>query len=493
MHRRRFCQSLLSAAALGGWTRVGLATSRDIVARTLDGGSVTLPSARVRTLRAGLRGELLLPEDAGYDQARRVWNGMIDRRPALLLRCYGSADILRGVAFAREHRLLLSVRGGGHSISGQAVCEGGLMLDLSPMRDVRIDPRAQRAFVGPGTLLGALDHEAQAFGLATTAGTISHTGAAGLTLGGGFGRLGPMFGLACDNLVRADVVTADGRLARASADEDAELLWGLRGGGGNFGVVSMFEYQLHPLGPEIVGGKLVYAFEQARDVLAFYGELCARTPDELCVDYAIVCPPAAQPLVMVEVTCARETTAAARTLDELRAFGKPLANRIGRVAYAELQRSTDAGTAPGRQYYLKSGFLAGVAPGLIDELLGGFEPSASRALVLTFQQLGGAISRVPADATAFSHREATHALLMMSGWTNPAESPAHTAWVRAYWQRVAPFTNGFYVNSYTPDERTRVRSNYGGNYARLVQLKRRFDPNNLFRMNVNIEPAATPS
>ncbi len=488
MHRRSFCQSLLSAAALGGWSPAARATSREITARTLDGAPVTLPAARVRAFRAGLRGELLLADDPGYERARRVWNGMIDRRPALLLRCAGAADIVRGVAFAREHQLLLSVRGGGHSISGQAVCEGGLMLDLSPMHDVRIDPHRQRAFVGPGTLLGALDHEAQAFGLATTAGTISHTGAAGLTLGGGFGRLGPMFGLACDNLVAADVVTADAQLVRASAREDADLLWGLRGGGGNFGVVSLFEYQLHAVGPEIVAGKLVYPLAQARDVLAFYAELCTRTPDELCVDYAIVCPPGARPLVMVEVTCARETATAGRIIRELRAFGDPLADRIGRVDYTALQRSTDAGTAPGRQYYLKSGFLDGIAPGLIDALLAGFEPSPTRALVLTFQQLGGAIGRVPAGGTAFAHRDASHALLMMSGWTDLAESPAHMDWVRAYWRRAAPFTNGFYVNSYTPDERPRVQRNYGENYPRLVALKNRLDPGNLFRMNVNIEP-----
>jgi FAD/FMN-containing dehydrogenase len=489
--RRDFSRALLGASALLSWpgTRLLANGSRDLAAIRRGGGSTTIPASAVRELTASLRGSVLLPDAAGYDAARRVWNGMIDRRPALIVQPSGTADIVAAVQFAGSHDLLLSVRGGGHGISGNAVCDGGLMLDLAPLGGIRVDPDARRAWVQPGALLGALDHESQVFGLATTAGTVSHTGAAGLTLGGGFGRLARRFGLACDNLAAADVVLADGRVLRASAGEDSDLLWGLRGGGGNFGVVTNFEYDLHPLGPDVIGGNRVYPFAQAKEVLEFYGEFCQRTPDDLCVDYAIVCPPGAQPMIVTEVTYVGSARKADRVLAPLRNFGKPRLDRIGTAAYKDLQRSTDAGTAPGREYYLKSGFLRGISPGLIEGLLGGFEPSASRAMVITFQQLGGAIADVRADGTAFAYRDATHALLMMSGWTNPADTPANMAWVRAYWQRIAGFTEGFYVNSYTADEAGRVRANFRGNYDRLARLKKTYDPENLFRMNVNIPPS----
>ncbi len=489
MQRRDFCRSLASAATLAAWSPLNLraaGAAHDVTAVRSGGGPTTLPAAALTELAANLRGPVLLQDAPGYDTARRVWNGMIDRRPALIVQPSGAADIARAVQFAQSNDLLLSIRGGGHGIAGTAVCEGGLMLDLAPLGGVRVDPRARRACVQPGALLGALDHEAQVFGLATTAGTVSHTGAAGLTLGGGFGRLGRRYGLACDNLAAADMVLATGETVRASDRENPDLLWALRGGGGNFGVVTNFEYDLHPVGPEVIGGNRVYPFDQARAVLEFYDEFCRRAPDELCVDYAIVCPPGAQPMIVTEVTYVGSPRRADRLLAPLRSFGKPRVDRIGTVNYATLQQSTDAGTAPGREYYLKSGFLRGISPGLIEGLLAGFEPSKTRALVITFQQLGGAIADVAADGTAFAYRDATHALLMMAGWTDPAETPRHMSWVRQYWQQVAQYTEGFYVNSYTPDEREQVRANFRGNYPRLAEIKRRYDPGNLFRMNVNI-------
>ena len=482
---------MVAASVLAAWSPVRLLAneSRDLAAIRRGGGAAVIPAAAITDLLASLRGNVLLPDAAGYDTARRVWNGMIDRRPALIVQPSGTADIVKAVQFAQSHDLLLSIRGGGHGISGNAVCEGGLMLDMAPLSGVRVDRDRRKAYVQPGALLGALDHESQLFGLATTAGTVSHTGAAGLTLGGGFGRLARRFGLACDNLAAADVVLADGRIVRASNQEHPDLLWGLRGGGGNFGAVANFEYELHPVGPEVIGGNRVYPVDQAREVLQFYHEFCERTPDDLCVDFAIVCPPGAQPLIVIEVTYVGNARRAERVLRPLREFGTPRVDRIATVNYAELQRSTDAGTAAGKEYYLKSGFLRGIAPGLIEGLIAGFEPSRSRALVITFQQLGGAIADVRADGTAFAYRDATHALLMMAGWTNPAETPLNMEWVRGYWHTVAPFTDGFYVNSYTPDEADRVKANYRGNYARLAGLKRQYDPDNLFRMNVNIAPA----
>jgi len=494
LQRREFCASLggifAGLALPAGWARASDFLPVSLLAAGLNGGEVRLSRTDLSDLHARLRGELLFGGSPGYEQARRVWNGMIDRRPALIARCDGAADVRACVNFARENGLLTAIRGGGHGVSGNAVCEGGLMIDLAPMNHVQVDPRLRTATVAPGVLLGALDHESQAFGLATTAGTVSHTGAAGLTLGGGFGRLGRKFGLACDNLIGADLVTADGELVRVSDRENSDLMWGLRGGGGNFGVVTSFRYRLHPVGPQVLGGNRVYPLEQAREVLRYYAELSAAAPDELCVDYAIVAPPGARPLVITEVTWAGDAARGEEAIAGLRSFGKPHADRIGPVSYARLQRGTDAGTAPGRQYYLKSGFLRGIEPGLIDELLEGFAVSASRALVITFQQLGGAIGRIGARDTAFAYRDASHALLMMSGWTDPGRTPEHMEFVRDYWGRLQRWTQGFYVNSYTPDEAGRVRANFRENYPRLLRLKQQHDPHNLFRMNVNIDPAA---
>jgi len=489
--RRKVCGSLAGATALCAWSPLPLlavSASREVPAVRRNGKPTLIPAAAIAELAASLQGRILLADTTGYDSARRVWNGMIDRRPALIVQPSGTSDIARAIQFTRSHDLLVSVRGGGHGISGHAVCDGGLMLDLAPLGGVRVDPHSRTAYAQPGALLGALDRESQLFGLATTAGTVSHTGAAGLTLGGGFGRLGRRFGLACDNLSAADVVLANGEVVRATPRENPDLLWGLRGGGGNFGVVTGFEYRLHPVGPEVIGGNRVYPFDQAREVLEFYADYCRRAPRDLCVDYAIVCPPGAQPLIITEVTWLGSSRGAERALKPLRSFGRPRVDHIGRVSYVKLQRSTDAGTAPGREYYLKSGFIREITPGLVEGLLAGFEPSRSRALVVTFQQLGGAIADVPAGGTAFAYRDASHALLMMAGWTDPAESPAQMAWVRQYWRRVAEFTEGFYVNSYTPDEADRVKTNYRGNYPRLVRLKRQFDPGNLFRLNVNVQP-----
>jgi FAD/FMN-containing dehydrogenase len=414
---------------------------------------------------------------------------MVDRRPAIIARCSGAADVKRSVEFARANDLLVAVRGGGHSLSGQSVCDGGLMIDLSPMRTVRVDPVARRAFVGPGTLLGDLDREALAFGLVTTAGTVSHTGAAGLTLGGGQGRLQRIHGLTCDNLRSAELITADGRFVRASARENRDLFWALRGGGGNFGVVTSFEYELHPFDGTVLGGPVIFPWEQARDVLRFYADFTQTIPDELHLVVAIVSPTGGKPMVSVDSCWAGDLAEGERVLAPLRAFGKPLADQVKPMPYLKIQQTADAANAGGRNYYAKSGFLAELGPGLFDALVDGFAPSPKRATVAVLQQFGGAVARVREDATAYPGRKAAYEVMVLGGWSNGADDADNVAGIRGHWERLAPFTRGFYVNTSAADDQDRVRATYGRNYDRLVKVKTEYDPDNRFRLNANIRPA----
>ncbi len=496
MRRRLFLGSMLGAAAGGLPLARALAAatnpvSIDLPATRLGGGATVLSRAAVRDFRASLRGPLLLPGDADYDRARRVWNGMIDRRPALIAQCSGAADVASAVQFARANDLLLAVRSGGHSTSGQSVCDGGLMLDLSMMHGVRVDPRAKRAWVAGGSLLGELDREAQFYGLATTAGTVSHTGAAGLTLGGGFGRLGRRFGLSCDNLVSVDVVTADGQIQRASKDENRDLFWGLRGGGGNFGVATGFEYRLHEVGTTVLGGPLIFPFAKAREVLEFFVEFTQTAPDELNVDCAIVAPPGGKPMVLLEVCYSGDLARGEKLIAPIRNFSKPLADQVKAIPYVQMQSGGDEANASGRNYYLKSGFVESVVPGLLDAMLSGFRPDPGRATVMLLQHLGGAIKRVRPDATAFNHRNALFDLLVLGGWDDPAQSPLHSNWVRDFWSGLEPYTRGYYFNTYVGDSQEKVRANFGVNYDRLVKLKDRYDPGNLFRLNANVLPTGS--
>jgi FAD/FMN-containing dehydrogenase len=496
MQRRSFIGSLLAGAAVAApGSRLFAATAAgppgDVAARTLAGGEVLVPRSAAGDFAAGLRGTVLWSDSAGYDQARKVWNGMFDRRPALIARCAGAADVARSLEFAAAHDLLVAVRGGGHSMSGQSSCDGGLLIDLAGLRSVRVDPRAKTAVVGAGSLLGDLDREAQFFGLATTAGTVSHTGAAGLTLGGGFGRLGRRFGLTCDNLLAADVVTADGQLLRASARENPDLFWALRGGGGNFGVVTAFEYQLHRVDPMVLGGPLLFPFESARDVLRFHAEVAPGLPDELNLDLAMVCPPGARPLVILEACYSGDDKARGEALlAPVRKFAKPMADKIGPMPYLAMQTGGDEANAWGKRYYVKSGFVGGLSPALIDAIVDGFQPDPGRTSVLLLQHLGGAIGRVPTGATAFPHREASYDLMTLANWTDPAADEGHIGWIRGHWQALQPYARGFYFNSAMEGGDARVRANFGANYPRLVKVKRRHDPQNRFRLNANIPPDA---
>ncbi len=492
MRRRTFCASALAAASFARLPFVYAAPAAEIAVARNDGKRGALKSSEVSDLRRNLRGRLLLPQDPEYDRARRIWNGSFDRKPALIARCSDAADVIQAVTFARTHDLVLAVRGGGHSLSGQSVCEGGLMIDLARMSSVLVDPNERTARLGPGVLLGEFDREAQSFKLATTAGTVSHTGVAGLTLGGGFGRLARRYGLACDNLIAADVVTADGRLIHTSEQENPELLWGLRGGGGNFGVVTSLEYRLHAVGPMMYGGLIVFPMSKARALLRFFAEFAATAPDELNADAELATTPFGN-MVGFDITWSGPPDQAEAVLAPLRKFTRPVSDRLAAVSYVDLQRSIDTGAEPGRGYYERSGFVRRLTPELIEALIARIEaPHPSSAAFVMVHQ-GGAIARVKPDATAFWHRDAGHSVLVDVDWDDPhdqAESERNIGWAREAWKGIEPLTDGFYVNTMAADDpHQRVRATYGDNYPRLVALKDKYDPGNLFRRNANVVPS----
>jgi FAD/FMN-containing dehydrogenase len=446
----------------------------------------------IQDFKARLRGVLLRPGEAGYEDARKIWNGMIDRKPALIARCAGVADVRHAVHFARTHNLLVSVRGGGHNIPGNAVCEGGLMIDLSRMKSVRVDPLRRTARAEGGVTWGELDHETQAFGLATTGGTDSTTGIAGLTLGGGLGWLAGKHGLACDNLLSVDLITADGRFLVASATENAALFWGVRGGGGNFGVVTSFEYRLHPVGP-VLAGPMLYPFERARDVLRFYRDFSSMIPDEVNTVCVLTAAPDGVPVVVIAVCYNGVIEVGEKLLKPLRDFGRPLADHLRPMSYPEIQSLVGSLTAPGRQNYCKSSFMTDISDDAIDTLVAYCATVPSPFTEVVFQQLGNAANRVRNTDTAFSHREARYELLMNSVWLDPADYEVNVEWTRRVAEAMAPFTTGRgYVNQMgieAEEGADRVKAAYGANYDRLVALKNTYDPTNLFRLNPNIKPS----
>jgi FAD/FMN-containing dehydrogenase len=449
-----------------------------------------LEEAAVQEFAANLRGELIRPENDGYDNTRAVFNGMIDKRPAMIVRCAGTADVIQGVNFARTHELLVSVHGGGHSVAGNAVSDGGLMLDLSPMKGIRVDPVRRTAQAQAGLTLGELDHETQAFGLATTLGVVSVTGIAGLTLGGGLGWLNGKHGLACDNLLSADVVTADGRLLTASEDENEDLFWGVRGGGGNFGVVTLFEYQLHPVGP-VLGGGLRYSAAEAHDFLRFYHEFASTCPDELSTAASLGQAPDGSVVVGVAVCYCGSIEAGERVLHPLRTFGSPLEDSIQPMSYQALQRAPDAGFPLGRQHYWKSSYLKHLSDEAIEVMLQFVAEMPSPISGVGLQQMHGAASRVDPAATAFPHRDEHYDFLILSQWADPSDSEENVRWTRAFFEAMEPFfEQGVYVNNLGEEGEDRVKEAYGENYERLVALKDKYDATNLFRLNQNIRPTA---
>jgi len=445
--------------------------------------------AAIQSFRASLRGASFAPGEPDYDAVRVVFNRIIDRRPALIVRCAGAADVIACVGFAREHGVPVSVRGAGHSIAGKATCDGGLMIDLSAMKGIRVNPTARTVRAEPGLTIGEFDRETQAFDLATTMGVISTTGIAGLTLGGGMGWLVGKHGLACDNVIAMDVVTADARLLTVSRDRNEDLFWGMRGGGGNFGIVTSFEYQLHELG-RVLGGGVLYPIDQTLEVLRFYRDFAASAPDELSTQAGRICTLDGVPVIAVAGCYSGPLDKGEDVLAPLRNFGKPIEDLFAPIGYLQMQSMFDPWFPPGRQAYWKANFLRG----LPDEAIEIFHHHA-QTVPSTYttgpwlESISGAVSRIRPSETAFAHRRHPFNFLVLSSWAEPSEAAPNIEWTRECWDAMSSFmVPGAYVNYLEEEADPQARAAYGGNYDRLVAIKNKYDPTNLFRINHNIQP-----
>jgi len=469
-------------------------------ARTIEGDETDLPQAALDGLKARLKGPILLPGDAGFDDSRTVWNAMIDRTPALVVRCLGNADVIAGVRFAREHRLLLCIKGGGHNIAGLATADGALLLDLSLMRGVWVDPERKIAHAQGGCLLGDLDRETQVHGLATVLGFVSMTGIAGLTLGGGFGYLTRRWGWTTDNVIAMDVVTAEGNLVRATAAENPDLFWALRGGGGNFGVVTGFHYALHPVGPEIVGGVVAWPASEAPKVLELYRTMAEAAPPELTlVALMRPAPPApwlpkemhGQPMVALLACHSGPPEEGEKAVAAIKTFGTPVGDVLVRRPYAQLQSLLDGTQPKGRRYYWKSEYLPGVEPELCDGVMAHAAKICSPHSSMILFQIGGALNGLPEDHSPVANRDARYVLNIGGAWDQAADDEANIAWARNAWNDLKTFsTGGTYINFLTQDEGPeRIEAAIGKSLGRLAEVKAKWDPENVFRTNRNIEPA----
>jgi len=450
---------------------------------------MTVQAESIESLRTAVRGNVITPADAGYDDARRVWNAIIDRRPAAIVRCRAAADVIATVNFARDNHLPLAIRGGAHNVAGRCTCDVGIVIDFSEMKSIRVDPAAQTVRAEPGLRWAELDRETQAFGLATTGGTVGDTGIAGLTLGGGFGWLGGRHGMTADNLISADVVLANGTLAHASDRENPDLIWALRGGGGNFGVVTSFEYRVHPIGPMIVGGIVVHPFPQAAEALRFYGEFIRQAPDDLTVAAVMMTTPDGQKACGFVVAYAGPVDEGLKAVQPLKAFGTPVVDMVGPLPYVAQQSLLEGAMPPDLRNYWKADFIPEMSAGVIDVAVSSYARAISPMSALLFFPIHGRASRIAPDATAYPHRRGIH-FGIYALWNDPAEDRQHTAWVRETWDAVQPYVpGGVYVNELGEDEGdNRVQQAYAGNYERLRTIKRKYDPDNLFCLNANIKP-----
>ena len=469
-----------------------------ITARTTEGSQIRLETRAIQDFKARLRGAVLLREEPGYEEARSIWNAMIDRRPALIVRCSGVADVVASVNFARENGVLLAVRGGGHNIAGSALCDDGIVIDLSKMKSANVDPGARRATIEAGATLADLDAATQAHGLATPLGINSTTGVAGLTLGGGFGWLSRKYGMTIDNLESAEVVTAAGEVVRASATEHPDLFWALRGGGGNFGVVTRFTFRLYTLGPEVLSGLIVYPLSQAKHVLERYRDFAAKAPDELSA-WAILraapplpfLPPEAHGMgiVAIGLLYAGDPKRGEPLIEPLRKLGTRVGEHVGVQPYVAWQQAFDPLLTAGARNYWKSHNLTTIEDGLIDVVVRYAGKLPTPQCEIFVAALGGATARPAPGSTAYAHRNARFVMNVHGRWNDAADDARGMGWARDFFQAAAPFaTGGAYVNFMTADEGDRVRAAYGSNYDRLAQVKRKHDPSNLFRMNQNIQP-----
>lgn len=444
------------------------------------------------SLAAGFSGEILRPDDAAYDTTRRIHNGLIDKRPALIARCVNTADVVAAVDAAREAGHEISVRGGGHNVAGKAVTEGGLMIDLAPLKGIHVDPARRTVRVQGGVTIGELDRATAVHGLATPSGIASTTGVAGLTLGGGLAWLMGRYGMAVDNLLSAEVVLASGEVRTANADADDDLFWAIRGGGGNFGAVTSLEFQTHPV-PTVLKGSIVHTLDAAPEVLAFYRDFSAQVPDELGAQAALLSAPDGSGTKLCGIAlchCGTDPDRAEADIAPARAFGSPVADTIDRIPYPQANTAIDALFPPGLLGYWKSAFFSALSDAAIAVLVDAYERAPTDLCALVIEGFHGAATRVAPTATAYPHRQPGHNLLLISQWTDPADSDAGIAWARTTFEALTPhMAERAYTNYLPADDHAHVRQAYGVNYERLVELKRRYDPHNLFHLNQNIDPS----
>jgi len=495
MDRRKFCKTTLAAGvaatfpvltACGKKAPVATEANTSIRAVSLDGAEIELEKAAIKELGEAMSGPVLLSGDPDYDGARSIWNGMHDKHPALIARCLSSEDVSHAVTFARERGLLTAVRGGGHSWPGKSVCDDGLMIDLSQMHNVGIDANAKRALTGGGALLGHLDDASLPHGLVTTAGVVSHTGVGGYTTGGGFGRLNRKYGLTIDNLLSAEIITADGQIRTVSADNEPDLFWAIKGGGGNFGVVTQFDFQLHDFDRNVLSGMIVWPIDQARDVLDFYAEWQGGLSRELYTGPAMVTHPELGHVIAMEVVYNGDPAQGEKEIAPLRALGKPLVDDVKMQDYKVMQTQEDAAVAHGIRSYAKNAMIGEFSQGLVDDMVESYIADP-RAAIFT-HTCGGAVSDFGSADASFPHRDAQTMIVFFTGWSDPAEDEEGKAMCRQWHAALESHSLGYYDNIEQEGD-SRVARNFGPNYDRLRQVKAQYDPGNQFRMNSNIEPA----
>ncbi|MFL2769688.1 MAG: FAD-binding oxidoreductase [Rhodospirillaceae bacterium] len=491
MRRRELIKNAIGIAITSSLTSAK-AWAQDIRAVTLDGGHTTLTKADINSFAAELNGIVLLPDSTGYNIARELWNKYWDRRPALIVKCNGVQDVVTAVNFGRENNLLTAVRCGGHSMSGKSMCDGGLVIDLAAMNDVQVDVRNRVAMVEGGALLGNLDSKALPLGLGTTAGVVSHTGAGGLILGGGMGRLQRRFGLAIDNNIGAEIVTAEGKVLRASADENPDLYWGVRGGGGNFGVATKLFMRLHPMEQTVLNFVFVFPSNAIKDALKLYFDFALEAPENTFTMAGASIDPEGNRSAYISGNYFGSFNEIDELLRPIRSLGTAAVDRVYPMKYVDVQRSIDDGiNEPGRRRYAKGGFLRDIKPGLIETLIDGLEPLPTRRLGIGLLPMDGAPARIGATDTVWAHRDALFNIDSTSSWTdsNPDVDAQNIASNRSYWEQIEPMLGGgFYVNSLMDENQGQINSNYRQNHERLVKVKNTYDPSNFFRLNANVQP-----
>jgi hypothetical protein len=497
MDRRSFLRSSLAAAVAasipGGHAfatsllHTPTSVPADIDAITGNGAEVTLQRAVVQDLSDSLRGRLILPGNVGYDDARWLLNPQYDRHPALIVQPTGAADVQSAVDFARDHSLLLAVKCGGHSAAGKSSCDKGLQIDLSQLRNARVDRVSKTARIAGGSLLGELDHEAMSHGLVTTSGSVSHTGVGGLTLGGGFGRLARRFGLSIDNVLEMDVVTPDGKFRRVGPHSEPDLYWALRGGGGNFGVVTSFLFQLHEMQRDVVTGYIAYPLSEAKQILKFYSEYSANIPDELGLGVGVGSRLGQEPGVGINFVWSGDPARADSIVESLSGAGTVVFERVQSMDYVAVQRSGDIDDTRAFTGHMKSGFFKSISGAMIDDLIDNFEARPDRATRFGFGRTGGAIGRVANADTAFAHRDSNHDLLSFVSWNTGENGEEHVKYIKSHWSHVEALSSGFYVNDQYDESQEQVNRTYRENFPRLLKVKETYDPTNLFRLNANIK------